>query len=84
MNAVVGGWKVWSWGERAGVIVLAASVLLLVWAAFQYGGGQDVAFFALRCARRGHHRARRPGRVARSPVPPAVAPAPALTLSAGR
>ncbi|MDT0178872.1 hypothetical protein Q9S36_01410 [Microbacterium sp. ARD31] len=47
MNAVVGGWKVWSWGERAGVIVLAASVLLLVWAAFQYGGGQDVAFFAL-------------------------------------
>lgn len=37
----------WSWGERAGVIVLAASVLLLVWAAFQYGGGQDVAFFAL-------------------------------------
>lgn len=47
MNAVVGGWKVWSWGERAGVIVLAASVVLLVWAAFQYGGGQDVAFFAL-------------------------------------
>lgn len=47
MNTVVGGWKAWSWGERAGVIVLAASVILLVWAAFQYGGGQDVAFFAL-------------------------------------
>lgn len=47
MNSVNGGWATWGWGERTGMIVLAASVVLLVWAAFQYGGGHEVAFFAL-------------------------------------
>lgn len=47
MDSINAGWTVWSWGERAGAIVLAASVVLLIWAAFQYGAGHDVAFFAL-------------------------------------
>ncbi|MEW1833558.1 hypothetical protein [Microbacterium sp. NPDC079995] len=47
MNSVNGGWAAWGWSERAGMIVLAASVVLLFWAAFQYGAGYDVAFFAL-------------------------------------
>ncbi|MFI8632072.1 hypothetical protein ACIGEP_05700 [Microbacterium sp. NPDC077663] len=47
MNSITGGWASWSWGERAGMIVLAVSIVLLIWAAFQYGAGHDVAFFAL-------------------------------------
>lgn len=44
------GWSAWTWGERVGALVGFAAVILLFWAAVQYGAGNDVAFFGLALA----------------------------------